>query len=339
MTAINQNQSLDLNALQSLLTYVDAGVSRDDWVTYLMAIKSEFGDSAKEIAQEWSANGATFKVNDFRATWKSINQFGKVTIATLIHQAKANGWKPEPISDIDRKRLDQERKQRQAENAQRAQIEAQQIAEQHQAASERAYRIIENAQPAPVNHPYLQRKQIDAHGILFGAVLSYGKSLVIPIYGTQKPFVGEVQNVQSINAKGDKYFLKGGKKSGGYYPVQWVEDTPIVICEGFATGATLAEHYTPFYSVICAFDAGNLLPVARAFRHLRPKAQIILAADNDRFTKDGQPTDKNAGIEAATKAARFIDAALMIPEFAEYEQGSDFNDRYLLDAQKVVKHG
>ncbi|MBD3767947.1 MAG: PriCT-2 domain-containing protein [Gammaproteobacteria bacterium] len=333
------NQPLDLNTLQQVLNFVEADAPRDDWARVLMAIKSEFGDSARDIAQEWSATASNFNVKDFLSTWKSINAAGRVTIGTLIHQAKANGWTPEPISNSDRKRLDRERKQRQAENAKRAELEAQQITKQHQSASEQAYRMIESAKTAPANHPYLQRKQIDAHGILYGAVLSYGNALIIPIYGTQKPFIGEVQNVQIINAKGNKYFLKGGKKSGGYYPIQWVGGAAIVICEGFATGATLAEHYTPFHSVICAFDAGNMLPVAKAFRAQYPTAQIIIAGDNDRFTKHGKPSDKNAGIEAATKAARWIDGALMIPEFKDYEQGSDWNDRYLLDAQKVVKHG
>jgi len=339
MTTCNSNQPLDLNTLHELLNFVDADAPRNEWIKVLMAIKSEFGDDGQQAALDWSSLADNFNAKDFLSTWKSIKANGAVTIGTLIHQAKANGWTPDPISQTDRKRLEKERKQRQAENAKRAELEAQQIAKQHQSASEQAYRIIESAKPAPANHPYLQRKQIDAHGILYGAVLSYGNALIIPIYGTQSPFIGEVQNVQSINAKGNKYFLPAGKKAGGYYPIQWIEGAPIVICEGFSTGATLAEHYTPFSSVICAFDAGNLLPVAKAFRAQYPTAQIILAGDNDRFTKEGLPAGKNTGIEAATKAAKLINAEISIPYFAPDEMGSDWNDRYLLDSQKVVKHG
>ncbi|WP_321276137.1 PriCT-2 domain-containing protein [Thiomicrorhabdus indica] len=331
-----QNPPLDLNALQQMLSFAESETSRDQWVTILMSIKSEFGDSAKGVAQEWSATASSYDAKDFLSTWMSIKENGAVTIGTLIHQAKANGWTPEPISTTERKRLEQERKQRQAENAQRAESEAQAVAEQHQRASEHAYRILESAKPAPANHLYLQSKQVDAHGVLFGSVLSYGNALIIPIYGTQAPFVGEVQNVQSIFATGDKYFLKGGKKSGGYYPIQWVEGAPIVICEGFATGATLAEHYTPFYSVVIAFDSGNLLSVAKVFRKQYPTQQIILAGDNDRFTKDGKPAEKNPGIEAATKAAKAVAGLLSIPHFAPNEMGSDWNDRYLLDKQKEL---
>lgn len=333
---VNQIQPIDLNTLYHMLNFVEADTQRSEWVTVLMAIKSEFGETARDIAREWSATAPNFSAKDFLSTWKSIKSGGAVTIGTLIRQAKANGWSPKPISNTDRHRLEQERKQRQREQAKRAKAEELAIEQQHQAASERAYRIVQKSVAAPVNHPYLQRKQIDSHGILYGAVLSYGNALIIPLYGTHAPFFGQMQNVQSITAKGDKYFIKGGKKSGGYYPIQWVDDAPIVICEGFATGATLAEHYTPFSSVLCAFDAGNLFAVAKAFSAQYPIAQIIIASDNDRFTKDGKPTEKNAGIEAATKAAKAVNGVISIPEFADHEAGSDWNDRYLLDRQKEL---
>lgn len=338
MTAINQSQSLDLVTLNDLLNFVDADVSRAEWVTVLMAIKSEFGDSAKDLAREWSATAASFNAYSFQSTWRSIKSVGGITIATIIKQAKDNGWTPLPVSPEQREYLTVLSENRKAQQEKAAKQEADAMAEQHAKVSELAYRILESSEPAPSNHPYLKRKKIDPHGILFGSVLSYGKSLIIPVYGTHNPFLGLVQNVQSINEKGTKYFLKGGKKAGGYYPVQWIDDAPIVICEGFATGATLAEHYTPYSSVICAFDAGNLQPVARAFRQQYPTKQIIIAADNDRFTKTGQSAKKNVGIETATAVAKSINAALSIPHFESWESGSDWNDRYLLDLQGV-KYG
>lgn len=331
MTAL-KHQPLDLNALHSLLAYIDASVPRGEWVTVLMAIKSEFGDTGQQAALDWSSLADNFNAKEFQSTWKSIKSTGGVNIGTLIHQAKANGWTPEPMTKQERKRLDQERKQRQAENAQRAELEAQALAEQHQRASETAYRIIENAQPAPATHPYLMRKQIANHGVLFGAVLTYGNALIIPVYGTQSPFIGEVQNVQTINAKGGKYFLPAGKKAGGYYPIQWVENAPIVICEGFATGATLAKHYCPEFSVLCAFDAGNLKAVAVAFREANPKTQMIIAGDNDWQTE--QQTGFNPGKEKAIQAAQAVNGLVSIPTFADDETGSDWNDRYLLDFKK-----
>lgn len=331
---MKSQQPLDLNKLNALLNYIEANTSRDDWVRVLMAIKSEFGDSAKAIAQEWSSTASNYNSKDYLTTWKSIKACGAVTIGTLIHQAKANGWKLEPISNSDRKRLEGEAKQRKAEQAKAQAIELQRLNDLNQRASEQAYRIIEQTQPAPSNHPYLQRKQIDTHGILYGSVLSYGAALIIPIYGTQEPFNGEIQNVQTINAKGKKYFLKGGKKTGGYYPIQWIADAPIVICEGFATGATLAEHYSQSNSVVCAFDAGNLKSVALALKEFNPDSQIIIAGDNDHQTE--RRTGINIGKIKAKEAADSVNGTVSIPKFQPGEQGTDWNDYYLLATREVA---
>lgn len=328
-------QPINLNMLEQMLNYVEAETSRNDWVKTLMAIKSEFGDGAKQTAMDWSATASNFNPKDFLNTWKSIKVSGSVTFGTLIHQAKENGFKFGPMEPAQKQRLAREAKHRKAEQAKAQAIELQRLNDLNQRATEQAYRIIELAQPAPPNHPYLQRKQIDTHGILYGSVLSYGGALIIPIYGTQEPFNGEIQNVQSITNKGGKYFLKGGKKTGGYYPIQWVDDAPIVICEGFATGATLAEHYTPFSSVICAFDAGNLLPVAKAFKRQYPTTQIIIAGDNDHHTE--RTTGTNTGKQKAIATAKAIDALVSIPEFEPHEFGSDWNDRHQLDINQPYK--
>jgi len=55
-----------------------------------------------------------------------------------------------------------------------------------------------------------------------------------------------------------------------------------VVCEGYATGATI--HEATGLAVIVAFDAGNLLPVARFFREKKPDWLIVIAADNDAWT-------------------------------------------------------
>lgn len=118
--------------------------------------------------------------------------------------------------------------------------------------------------------------------------------------------------------------------SSGY---QWVDDVPIVICEGFSTGATLAEHYTPFSSVVCAFNAGNLLNVAKYYHRRYPTTQIIIAGDNDRHNT------ANTGRENAIQAANAVHGMVSIPEFASNEIGTDWNDRYMLDSAADNKRG
>ncbi|MFR8054160.1 MAG: toprim domain-containing protein [Bilophila wadsworthia] len=53
----------------------------------------------------------------------------------------------------------------------------------------------------------------------------------------------------------------------------------ILICEGYATGASL--HMATEKPVAVALDSGNLEPVAKALREKFPQAQITICADND----------------------------------------------------------
>lgn len=327
---------INLYQLNEMLEYVEAETDREQWLKTLMAIKSEFGGTAKAIANDWSATGSSFNQSAFNATWKSIKLSGGVTIATLIHQAKQNGYQFAAISVSERVKLDQQVKHRKEQQSKAQQLEDQAMLRQYQQASQQARHILVNATPAPSYHPYLISKGINAHGVLFGTVFSYQDALTIPLYGTNSEFSGKVQTLQFIQPDGEKRFLKGGKKIGGYYPIQWIDDAPIVICEGFATGATLAEHYSPFSSVICAFDAGNLLPVARWFKKKYPMQQIIIAGDNDHQDSNGNPTNINTGLTKAIESAKAVNGLASVPNFEEWEPGSDWNDRYHLDQQSRV---
>jgi len=184
-----------------------------------------------------------------------------------------------------------------------------------------AQTIINKATPAPYSHPYLVAKGIQPHG----ALLNYRNALILPVYGTQKPFTNQLQSLQLIYPDSTKRFLGGGKLKGGYHVIQWVDDAPIVICEGYSTGATLAEHYAPFSSVICAFNAGNLINIAKWYRQQYPTIQIVIAGDNDRHTAI------NTGVEKANQAAIAVSGMVSIPEFNDDETGTDWNDRHTLD--------
>jgi putative DNA primase/helicase len=81
----------------------------------------------------------------------------------------------------------------------------------------------------------------------------------------------------------------------------------LLICEGWATGATL--HEESGHPVLCAMNAGNLLPVAKAARAAWPGADLLICADNDR------KTEGNPGLTAATAAAKATGARLAVPEF------------------------
>lgn len=165
------------------------------------------------------------------------------------------------------------------------------------------------------SHNYLTDKRVGANGI---KIREKTGELIIPVY--QKD--GYPWSVQKITRTGSKWFLAGGKIEGGYYPMAGAVDdkSTIIIAEGFATAATIRE--TLNIPVIVAFNAGNLLKVAIEIRAKHPEANIVIAADNDRFRKDG-----NIGITKATEAAGNIRGYVVYPDFPEgRESGTDWND-------------
>ena len=70
-----------------------------------MAIKSEIGDAGFHLWDTWSRQAPSYKPADAKAVWRSISPNGGITIGTLYHEAKANGWlgeapvRPEPSAE------------------------------------------------------------------------------------------------------------------------------------------------------------------------------------------------------------------------------------------------
>lgn len=186
-------------------------------------------------------------------------------------------------------------------------------------AAQRAARIWRDAAPADPAHPYLRHKEIAPHG-----ARQRGNALVLPIR------VGDqVTSAQFIGPQGTKLFLAGGRIAGGCYLLDDVTRRPeVLVCEGFATGATLHEEIGA--RVYCAFNAGNLLPVARSVRARHPRESIILCADDDRWT------DGNPGVTKARAAALAIGGKLLVPDFSGMDlstKPTDWNDWYRLRRQ------
>lgn len=143
-------------------------------------------------------------------------------------------------------------------------------------AAKRAATIWDATTPAPGNHPCLIRKHIQPHG----ARLHRG-ALTLPVMD----FTGRLSSLQFIAADGDKLLLAGGRKRGCFIPVVDDMENPVrvVICEGWATGCTLAEG-EPAALVLAAIDAGNLEPVALSAHRHWPSAGLVIAGDDDRLT-------------------------------------------------------
>lgn len=186
--------------------------------------------------------------------------------------------------------------------------------DRHEEAASRAREIWEAAPAAPRHHSYLVAKGIQAHN----ARLHKG-CLTLPVAN----FEGLISSLQFIAPDGSKRLLSGGRKRGCFITVSGDEEhaQSVVICEGWATGCTLAED-DPDALVLAAIDAGNLQPVAVAARFRWPSAELVIAGDDDRLTPG------NPGATKACDAAVAADALLALPQWPEGapEHLTDFND-------------
>ena len=177
---------------------------------------------------------------------------------------------------------------RRARDAEQAKVQAE--------AAARAETLWTKAHPATNQHPYLARKRVQAYGIRL-----LGPSLVIPL----RDAAGALHSLQFIRPDGRKTFLTGGRKRGCYYAIGRPVDA-LCIAEGYATCASIYE--ATGHATACAFDAGNLEPVARALRGKFPRLRLILCADND-------ATPGNPGVRYAEAAAKAVRGFLAVPTF------------------------
>ena len=142
-------------------------------------------------------------------------------------------------------------------------------------AARRAVAIWQAAKPAPVDHPYLITKQIKPHGARLGSwqrtiqdeagkhqKLIIENSLILPMYNAD----GKIRSLQAIFPEKhpllgrNKDFLPGGQVAGLFW---WIgpKTDKVLICEGFATAATLHEETAN--RVYMAFTANNRLSATR----------------------------------------------------------------------------
>ncbi len=186
-------------------------------------------------------------------------------------------------------------------------------------AAAKATRMIELSEVC-TRHPYLTRKGIQANG-----ARQQGVCLLIPMCDT----TGAIHSLQTIMPDGDKRFLAGGRVKGCYFAIGGLGDV-LVICEGFATGASI--YAATGHAVAVAFNSGNLSAVCKALRQAHPDAALIVAADDDHLTAG------NPGLTAAREAALSVGGFVVVPQFpaGRPDKATDFNDlAALADLQAV----
>ncbi|MBW4934460.1 toprim domain-containing protein [Marinobacter sp. F4206] len=215
-------------------------------------------------------------------------------------------WNESSITPEERREL-----QRSMADAKQAREEEQ--ARQWEAKAAAAARHWHSSHSADPEHPYLQSKGIQPH-----KARQNGCELVLLL----TDFNGKAWSLQTINEAGNKRLMAGGKKAGHFVVVDGPEyPARILICEGYATGCTLAELDRDAL-VLAAVDCGNLKAVATGARNRWPDADLIVCGDDDRATPG------NPGATAARAAALAAGARLALPEWPPEapKHLSDFND-------------
>lgn len=222
--------------------------------------------------------------------------------------AKADSAMTAAEREAHRQRIKTMRAQREAAESARQQQEADKAIDRWQSASTQC------------EHPYLERKGVRAHRIR-----QAGDVLLIPLRDT----AGTLHSLQTITPDGDKRFR--GRMRGCYHAIGGKPLGRIVVCEGYATGASI--HEATGEAVAVAFNAGNLMPVATALHRAHPDLVLLLAADDDHLTPG------NPGLSAARNTALAVGGFVVVPRFpaGRPDKATDFNDLHQLAGTGAVR--
>lgn len=274
---------------ESALQFVSP-VERSTWVQIGMAIQSEFGDAGRDMWMDWSRGADSFKELDASSVWRSFRGTG-VSIATLYHEAKQNGWQDKGFQKPSAAQIAAQ--QRAA--AERASIDGQERIKAAHAAAKKAQWIL--SQCKPEQHAYLDSKGFKELTGLVWRPEDEVNLLCIPMHVN-----GAVAGLQMIDKHGAKKFLAGQITAKAEYCINagggddwWVE--------GYASGLSLRA---------CL----NALK-------LRHKIHITFSAQNlQRMAHSGYVVADNDASDTGYKAAKATYLPFWMPELA----GTDIND-------------
>ena len=160
------------------------------------------------------------------------------------------------------------------------------------------------------------------------------KLLLGPMKGLE---TAKLASLQTITEDGDKRFAANSRVTGARTTIgesAFKRTNVIYVTEGWATGWTINQ--VTGDAVIVAFFAANLVAVATELRANYPGAEIIIAADDDRWVST--PTMKNPRVTFSKQAADASLSALAVPDYIALDtKPTDFNDLWVLEGNDAVK--
>ncbi|MEE4677687.1 VapE domain-containing protein [Pseudomonas alliivorans] len=186
---------------------------------------------------------------------------------------------------------------------------------------------------------YLARKQIVGLRVRYAP---RSGAFLVPMSNASDQIVGlqviYPKNQQSTG-RDKSYWPYGMSKDGAFHLIgpEPEPGEPLLICEGYATGASL--HMATSFGVAIAFDAGNLLPVAKLMRDRFPGRPIVICRDDDWKTKRPNGEPWNPGEEKANNAALVIGGQVVAPLFSteRHDKWTDFNDLHVAEGLDAVR--
>lgn len=329
---------IEMERAREALTFIPASCERETWFRVLAAIKSGLGEDGRDLADEWSQDAPdSYSASNFASAWRSIQEGGGITVATLYGMAKEHGWTPQHNgqrvmpSPEDLARREAARKAEAERQAARAAAAALKAQEAWTAGTRGA-------------HPYWERKGVKATATTkairveqLAGILGYepvsdgvkldGWILLLPI-----KVDGALSSLELIDEAGRKSALAGGRKSGGYWspgklPEGDGEGLTIQVAEGAATALSAFEAMA--HPTIAALSSHNLKPAALKMRARYPRGRIVILAD----TGNGEVQ--------AHEAATAVDGFVATPDFGtERPEGAkDWNDMHSLKGLEAVRVG
>lgn len=248
----------------------------------------------------------------------------------------SSNWKSQmPVAHVSPEQRQEQQQEKAAVLTDRQQKKLRAQAE----AAERSERVLKAASVAPGDHAYLVKKGLEGnpHALKLD---QFGNLLL-----AAQDVDGKVNSLQRISPEGKKLFTKGGRMDGSHALLfgekrSFGDRDTLIIAEGYATAASV-ERATRL-PVAIAFSAGNILPVAEAYREKFPNLNIIIAGDNDhqkplQLDANGQPK-KNVGKEKSEHAAEVVGGAAMLPPWKAGEDGTDWNDFEKMHGQEATRN-
>lgn len=225
--------------------------------------------------------------------------------------------------------VDPERMARfEAQMKEQQKLAAEETKAKHEKGALSALEIWEQGQPAPENHPYLQRKKAAVNGL---KVEKGTTTLLVPMYAAGIKLVG----LQRIFETGVKKFLYGSEIVGSCSIIKGRFNDRVYVCEGYSTAATI--HEATNRTVFMAFNAGNMHAVCKNIRS-KTDVPIIVCADEDDSKYKAGCIPYNAGRIAAGKCQRDFGCIVIFPVFADTStKPTDFNDLMCLEGIGRVK--